>query len=296
MACSGDPAPLPVEGRFALLLTHDVDRPYKSLQAPYYALRDRDPGHLRALRPSVNPWWQFESVMNLEADLGVRSAFYFLNEPHLLRKGLRALASPRAWVEQLGRYDVWHPRVADVVRTLDDGGWEVGVHGSLASARDGQRLHREKQTLEAVLGDVVRGGRQHRLRLDRPETWRRQRRAGLQYDATLGVADDWGFAHGHDPLAPFDDEFLVFPLTLMEQALPDPGERFEAAWDVCVDLLDEAAEEGAVMTVLWHPRYFNRREFPGYRRLYDRLLERALAMDAWVGPPGDLHAELVGDG
>jgi len=288
---------LPDGAPFALLLTHDVDRPFKrAAHAAFYAASERPLHHLRTARPSRNPYWQFETVMGVEAAHGVRSAFYFLDEPPIYRKGLRALASPRAWVEHLGRYDLWHPRIADVVRTLADGGWEVGLHGSLASAGDGERLRREKQVLEAVLGDVVRGGRQHRLRLDRPETWRRQRRAGLAYDATLGSADDWGFDHGHEPLSPFDDDFLVFPLTLMEQALPDPGERFEAAWRVCTDLLEEAADAGAVMTVLWHPRYFNRREFPGYRRLYDRLLERALSMDAWVGPPGDLHAALAGEG
>jgi hypothetical protein len=46
------------------------------------------------------------------------------------------------------------------------------------------------------------------------------------------------------------------------------------------------------MTVLWHIRYFSEAEFPGYRRLYERLIERALEMGAWVGPLGDLYRHL----
>jgi hypothetical protein len=43
------------------------------------------------------------------------------------------------------------------------------------------------------------------------------------------------------------------------------------------------------MSVLFHPRLFAERDFPGYRRLYRRLVERALAMGAWVGPPADYY-------
>lgn len=81
----------------------------------------------------------------------------------------------------------------------------------------------------------------------------------------------------------------------MDQTLPDPGTAFEAGWAVCERLLDEAAENDAVMTVLWHPRLFNAEEFPGYRRLYRRLVETALEMGAWVGTPEALYDRLVTD-
>ena len=62
---------------FGLCLTHDVDRHYKSLaQSVYYALRDRSPHHVRDVLGGRNPYWQFESVMELESRLGVRSSFY----------------------------------------------------------------------------------------------------------------------------------------------------------------------------------------------------------------------------
>ena len=283
---------LPVDGTFALLLTHDVDRPYKSLQAPYYALRERDPGHLRALRPGENPWWQFESVRSIEEDLGVRSAFYFLSERPLWSRPASAWRKPHYWVEHLGRYDPTDDDVAAMMRDLDENGWEVGLHGSYDAYREPDRLLAERERLESVLDSDVVGGRQHHLNLSIPETWRHYASAGLKYDASLGTSSRYGFRFGHREIRPFDDEFVVFPLTLMEKALPDPGEAFETARDDCERLLQEAREERAVMSVLWHPRVFATEDFPGYARLYRWLVERALEMGAWVGSPGDLYRRL----
>lgn len=280
---------------FALCLTHDVDRPYKTYQAAYDAVRDRSVRPLVAARADRDPYWQFESVMALEDDLGVRSSFYFLAEPPLSGMGgPAAWLRPTNWVEHLGRYDFTAPDLASVVTRLDERGWEVGLHGSRRASRDPDRLRDEKRRLESVLGHRVRGGRHHHLALS-SETWRHHRDVGLQYDATLGSATSYGFDHGYAPLR-VTERFLVFPLTAMEVALPDPDTSFERAWAACERLCREAQEHRAVTTVLWHPRYFSEADFPGYRRLYRRLVEHALDRGAWVGPVGDLHAQFVENG
>ncbi|KYH25600.1 hypothetical protein HAPAU_22750 [Halalkalicoccus paucihalophilus] len=276
-------------GEFAVCLTHDVDRPYKTYQWLSDAITERDTRHLHRALSGENPYWRFEEVMAIEDRLGVRSAFYFLNEPSLFGKSIRQWADPARWIEHLGRYDVTTPEIREVIRRLDRGGWEVGLHGSYDSARDEGRLRHEKNALEGVLGHEVRGVRQHHLRLDPPETWKIHAAMGLSYDTSLGSSTECGFSHGYRPLRPFDDEFLVFPLTIMEVGLPTDAER---AWRECERLLEEARANDAVMTVLWHPRYFDDREFPGYRTLYERLVERAVEMGAWVGPPGKCYDRL----
>ncbi|MFW6017726.1 MAG: polysaccharide deacetylase family protein [Halapricum sp.] len=275
---------------FALCLTHDVDRPYKrSHQALYYALAERSLGHLRSLFAEENPYWQFEEIMALEDDLGVRSAFYFLNEPGpFASDNPLDWIRPETWIQQLGRYDPTDDDIAAVIRELDDGGWEVGLHGSFQSGGDRERLRYEKEQLEDVLGHPIRGGRQHYLRINTPETWQIQAELGLEYDSTLGSSSEYGFAYDYGPLTPLSEAFTVFPLTLMEQTLPDPASRPQQAWQVCADLVAEARANDAVMTVLWHPRYFDEREFPGYRRLYRRLIELAQDVGAWIGPPATL--------
>lgn len=278
---------------FALCLTHDVDRPYKTYQSPFYAVTERDPRHLLDLLPWREPYWQFETVMRMEDDLGVRSAFYFLDEQHLFRdKPVRTWLRPEYWKLYLGRYSLSDPEIASVVRALDAGGWEVGLHGSYESYRDPERLRAEKETVEATVGHPLLGGRQHYLNLDRPATWRYYADAGLRYDATLGSSEEYGFQHGYDPIRPFDDEFAVFPLTLMEIALPDVPTDPAGAWTEIESLLAEARDNDAVMTVLWHPCYFSHRDFPNYGRLYRRMVSRALEMDAWVGPPAELYVSL----
>ena len=281
-----DETPIPDDGSFALCLTHDVDRPYKGFRSFYQALQERPGYHLKTALSSTNPYWQFDEIMTLEESLGVRSAWYFLNEQHLLAdRPARDWLSPTNWIEHLGRYDVTGPELADAIRTLDDGGWEVGIHGSYHTFDDRERLREELSVLEATLGDAVAGGRQHHLRLSVPETWRHYRSIGLQYDSSLGSGTECGFTAGYRPIRPFGDEFRVFPLTIMEQALPDPGHRFDAARNQCEQLLTEAAANDAVMTALWHPRYFNEQEFPGYRTLYRWLVERAQELGAWIGSP-----------
>ncbi|WP_243645176.1 polysaccharide deacetylase family protein [Natrarchaeobius chitinivorans] len=280
---------IPVDGEFALCLTHDVDRPYKGVRSLYYATRERPTYHLRTALRSSNPYWQFEELMDLEEELGVRSAFYFLNEQHLLRdRSLSEWFSPSNWIQHLGRYDVTSEEIVEVIRALEAGGWEVGLHGSYHSPDDPDRLTTEKSTLESILEGDVTGGRQHHLRLTVPDTWYYHRRIGLEYDASLGSCTECGFHDGYRPLRPFGDEFVVFPLTIMDQTLPDPGSQPDAARRVCERLLTEAAENDAVMTVLWHPRFFNEREFPGHRELYRWLVERAQELDAWIGPPEEL--------
>ncbi|MFC3960239.1 polysaccharide deacetylase family protein [Halovivax cerinus] len=320
-----DRSPLPDGASFALCLTHDVDRPYKGLRSLFYAAQERPAYHLRTALSDENPYWQFEEIRDLEDDLDVRSAFYVLNEQHLLaERPVRDWLSPTNWVQHLGRYDVRSPDVRDAIADLAAGGWEVGLHGSFHSADDRDRLAEEKAALEDVLAEAsggkrpnpgnrpggeerpttgnrsngeerpndegaaptsVSGGRQHYLRCTIPETWRHHRAIGLDYDASLGSGTHVGFHSGYRPIRPFGDDFRVFPLTAMEQALPDPSVEPEAARLTCEELLLEAAANEAVMTVLWHPRYFNEREFPGYRGLYRWLVERAQELGAWIGPP-----------
>jgi len=280
------------DATFHLCLTHDVDRVYKRFGALYGTLRDRNPRHLKALLPGTEPYWRFEDVMAIEDDLGVRSAFYFLNEQRLRDRPIREWLSAQSWQLYGDRYSVSDPDIVDVIHRLDAGGWEVGLHGSYESYREPQRLRAEKGELEAILGREVVGGRQHYLNLDVPETWEMQADVGLQYDASLGSSETYGFDHGYTPLRPFDDEFVVFPLTVMELSLPNVEQRPNRAWRVCERLLEEARENGAVMTVLWHPRFFYENDFPNYGALYRRLIERALELGAWVGPPGELYEGL----
>lgn len=291
--------------RFALCLSHDVDRVYKTLQAPYYAIRDRSPRHLRALVTKDAPYWQFDTIMEIEDAHDVRSTFFFLDEKRLFRDvPVRDWLSPASWSRYLGHYELSDPAVAATIRELDASGWEVGLHGSFDSYTDTDRLADEKGTLEAIVGHPITGCRQHYLNLDIPATWHRHRSIGLRYDASFGSSSTFGFdaAHGNDaadgPVGhgvrrPFGDDFIVFPLTVMETPLVESSRDLEDAWASLEGLLQEASERRAVMTVLWHPRLFHEGDFPGYRTLYERLIPAAKDRGGWVGPLEDAYREIT---
>ncbi len=274
---------------FALCLTHDVDRPYKTFQAPYYALTEGDPTHLKTLVTSDEPYWQFENIMSIEEELGVRSSFYFLNEQNLIHdKSFRDWFKPNNWKLFMGRYNITSSRIVDIIQTLDEGGWEVGLHGSYESYNNLDRLWFEKKKLEDILGHEIIGGRQHYLNIEYPTTWKYHREIGLKYDASLGSSMDIGFNYGSDLTYPLNDYFAVFPLTIMEVALMR-NRTIEQGWEECLKILNKAKKVSAVVTVLWHPRYFSNKDFPGYERLYRRLIETALEMNAWVGDCATLY-------
>lgn len=299
---------------FAVCLTHDVDRVYKTYQSLYYAVSERRPYHLKTLLSDTEPYWQFEEIMALEDRLGVRSSFYFLNEKHLLTdKSPTAWLRPTNWIRYTGHYDITDPSIVDVIQTLDQGGWEVGLHGSFDSYVDPDRFAREKQELEDILGHPITGGRQHFLNLEVPDTWQFHREAGLRYDASFGSSSTFGFDApgpvegtediqsgvtvtdrvGTGVFRPFGDDFLEFPLTVMEAPLVEEAGGVDAAWKELQQLLTEARAREAVVTVLWHPRLFNEVEFPGYRRLYEQLVAEAKSLGAWVGPVEEAYHELV---
>ncbi len=279
---------------FALCLTHDVDRPYKTYQHLYYAITDRDLSQLTSILSRDRPYWQFEEAMALEDRLDVRSSWYFLNEKNLFReKSTWGWLQPKNWQLFVGRYDVTDEEIVDVIQRLEQGGWEIGIHGSYESFDHLERLRYEKHVLETIVDSPIVGGRQHYLNLERPQTWAYHRDIGLQYDASLGSSTEYGFNGQYDVIRPFDDEFVVFPLTIMETALVGEAQSIDSAWESCRRILEEAAENEAVMTVLWHPRYLNESEFPGYRMIYERMIREAKSMNAWVGSCRSYYHEFL---
>lgn len=286
-----------LDAEFALCLTHDVDRPFKRPhQALYYGVRERRIHHLLSLLPGRNPYWRFDDVMALEEELGVRSAFYFLASQSPWSAPPRKATEPNRLIEHIGQYDPRRSDIAEVIHRLEAGGWEIGLHGSPDSASDEDRLATEYDRLNALVDGRIGGCRHHHLQIAGSETLANQAAVGLEYDTSYGSSVEYGFHHGGNVMRPLPGGPVEFPLTLMEVTLPNPESQYPAAWTACERLLRSARAGGRVMTVLWHLRYFSERDFPGYRRIYRRMIERARDMGAWIGPPGDLLELLeVGD-
>jgi peptidoglycan/xylan/chitin deacetylase (PgdA/CDA1 family) len=282
----------PGKAGFGICLTHDVDRVRKTrFHSVYYLLKERRRHHIFTLLKERGTYWNFDKVMEMESKYGVRSTIFFLNEQDLFRdRPLLSLMKPQEWVLYYSSYRVSDPATRNVIMQLDGDRWEIGLHASYESSENKSLLGKEKRELERTLGKRIVGVRQHYLRLRGPETWEMHKELGFQYDSSYGhrgpvhVVDRW-----IRPFYPIDARFLVIPITIMDTYLFRRCPSLDFAWEKCRGLLRLAQKNHGVVTVIWHIERFNECEFPGYSKVYEKILLEGKRMGAWMGPARDVY-------
>jgi len=280
---------------FALCLTHDVDRVYKTYQYLPSVLGNLRRGDVGGLAREIfsmlfrhgkkNPYWTFDTIARLENDLGVKSTFFFLNESGRLNP-----LSWKSWILFGGRYSIESRSVSALIRELRGGGFEIGVHGSYRSYKDAGLLSSEREQLERVIGEQIAGVRQHYLNHDE-STFALQQSAGFLYDTTVGFRQGVGFRTGTCyPYYPFDVgtrrelTLLEIPLVIMDAALPRDGTML----DECMELMDVVSRNNGILSVLWHPGQFSESDHPGMMETYRKLVAEGLDRGACVMTAGDV--------
>jgi len=190
---------------FRIRPTHDVDWPFlsrgrlwESVRAASRDLsvrRDRSLalGRLRstlAIRRrgrDADPFNSFAFLMQTSEAHDVPASFYFMP------------AGSDARFDS--GYSLDDPWIRGLIGELSARGHQVGVHPSYRTYRDEDALRSEVELLRracaaAQVDCAALGGRQHFLRWANPITWRIWAAAGLEYDSTLGFAEQGGFRAG----------------------------------------------------------------------------------------------------
>ena len=270
----------PNNSPFGVCLTHDVDRVKKTYQYVTHSIKQRKlEGILEFFTDKKEPYWQFDKITELEDRYGVRSTFFFLNESIKFN-----LFSPKNWPFSLGRYNIKSPEIKEIISSLDKGGWEIGIHGSIRSYKNISLLKNEKRLLEKIVGHEISGGRQHWLNLKIPETWKIHKSIGLKYDSSYGKKYDIGFKKDRtNSFSPFGDNFLVFPLAIMDSYLFSKYPNFDEAVAACKRVIDIARKENGLLTILWHQSTFNEADFRNYSKVYEYIIKECLNNNAWFG-------------
>ena len=278
--------------KFAVCLTHDVDRIKKTYQYFTRFARFLKKMEIKKAFNEIfsfikfyfskncknDPYWNFEIIMDIERNFGVKSTFFFLNET-----GKINIFKPETWQLYLGRYNMKDPEINKLIKKLDSEGWEIGLHGSYNSYKDKNLLKTEKNGVEKILGKRVYGVRQHYGNLKTPETWKLQEELGFEYDSTMGIADCAEFKDNkYLPFYPFDSLFLEIPLTIMEHRLFSSDKNLEELWEDCKKIIEIVEENNGVLTVLWHNRVFKEEEFPGRREIYEIIIRLCKKKGAWI--------------
>jgi peptidoglycan/xylan/chitin deacetylase (PgdA/CDA1 family) len=280
---------------FGFLLSHDVDRisfhhPFRILfkikqllgLAPLQNSRKTTfklflKGIAFQLNPFRNqdPWWNFDWITNLEKRLGIRSTFFFLKQEDRFDNSL---------------YKFHFKRISDLIKVLKEEGFEVGLHGTMRSAADGDNMLQQRDELTKVLGEAPAGIRQHYLRFFHPSTFQLQEKAGLIYDTSLAFAEQDGYRNGYCfPFHPYDFEndrmmkIWEIPLVMMEvSVLQYRKEGFEEIRKSVFHYIREARKFNGLFSLLWHNCRMSEYEYGGVTVFYQDILKAIVEEGAEV--------------
>ena len=289
---------------YTLILTHDIDHislrkyPVLSNLTLEFFKRCLWINFLRMIRGELRPWQYFESLkwcifypfikiglledpweksmktmLDIEKKHGVRSTLFFI--PFKDRHG-----KIREGVPAKGRaikYDVWDYK--DLLNSLEENGWEVGVHGidahlNLESAKE------ELEVIKSLLPFKKKIGIRMHWLFKSNKLWKNLKAAGYFYDSTFGSNEEIGFPDGKDK--PFIiDGIHVIPLTIQDGALLGYKHKswFKAnpkainPWGRIEKILDDAKKYNSVVTILWHNNAFGVYHY--HEDLYERILDQA---------------------
>jgi hypothetical protein len=223
--------------------------------------------------------------IDIELARGVRGSYFFTVHP----PGRASWYDSVYTVDDRLVFGDQRIRVRDVMRKVAQTGFDVGLHGSSASATDARLLSAQREVLENAIGREVRTIRQHWLHWDVRRTPAAQAAAGFTADSTLGFNRNVGFRAGTsfpfflstpDPFQAVD--VLELPLIAQESALfaDNALELDESlAREVVQTLVDRVAAVGGVFTALIHPHSLLDDRVAS---LYTWLLDYALDRGAWV--------------
>lgn len=256
----------PNRSQFSVKLSHDVDtiKQYASVQEGF-----RHTASMLLKRRDLLQAWGIQKRL--------LSELLSPNDTSAM-SGIRLLAAHNEQANFLGAfyfmgaaysdfdsgYDPASTVVKKCVRSLASSGHEIGFHPGYTTFDNVTKLGAEKELLAEAFAQVsnepIRGGRQHYLRFKAPATWRHWVEVGMQYDSTLGYADQEGFRCGTcHPFRVFDYEvdtelaLTELPLIVMENTLRTYRKMdIDEAHRRIIQLAKRCRAVDGTFTLLWH--------------------------------------------
>lgn len=162
---------------------------------------------------------------------------------------------------------------------------DVGIHPSFASYLDGGRMRVEIDRLSEALHRPLTKSRQHFLRLNLPNSYRKLIELDINDDYTMGFASQVGFRAGiADSFLFYDLEndmvgkLEVHPFAAMDGTLRDYLKLdAKASFDVLKRLVDEVKAVNGTFVYLTHNETLGgEKRWQGWPEMYRNLLEYVL--------------------
>ncbi len=144
---------------------------------------------LTAFIRGKDPYDTYEYFMSKSESVNAKSHFYFMSEDNM----------------QYGtKYYLENKRFSSIVNEISERGHVVGFHPGYKTYKNPEIWKKEKMLLEQKAGVKIKEGRQHFLMMEIPSTLNLWDEMGMEYDSTLGYADEIGYRCGTG------DEYYLF--------------------------------------------------------------------------------------
>jgi peptidoglycan/xylan/chitin deacetylase (PgdA/CDA1 family) len=230
----------------------------------------------------------FHRMISIERDYGVRSTLFlmpFAGKSGHISDGSRAPSKRRAHYE----LEEWR----DFFALLGAQGWELGCHG-IDCHMSPESAKLEYQRMANMFGPRPMGLRMHWL-VSNSHLMANAKAAGFMYDSTTGYNEDAGYPK--EWARPFIDHrtgLPIVPLHIQDSAILGEwrlGLSRQDAISKINDIMDEAARQRGVLTVLWHTNSFGPPRYWG--QVYVHIIKRALSDGARIVRACDVVSEEV---
>jgi hypothetical protein len=276
------------QDNWSAIITHDIDQCNTGWREnSFRALVDGHP--IKSLTTVIkriikkDVWFNFDEIVNIEDSLDVLSSFYFIAEQN------------KKWNYSNADYDIQRANMKKVIQNIRNRNHEVGIHGSIGTGWDDQKLRSELLKFPTVPA----GGRFHFLAMRPSVSFDIIDSVGLKYDSSLGFAEHIGFrsgfCHPYNPYNVRDDKgynFLELPLMVMDRTFVNlnyMGITKEESLTQIFKLIDEIEYFHGVLVLLWHNKFFSGYKYGDWKKVFISIIKEIRNRGGSIKLPTEIY-------
>jgi hypothetical protein len=179
--------------------------------------------------------------------------------------------------------------------------YNVGIHPSWQSGDDVTLLKEEIEWLEVVADRDISASRQHYIRFNLPETYRRLVQHGIRKDFSMGYGTINGFrASVCTPFKWYDlsreetTALTVYPFCFMDaNAYFEQKSNPQQAYDELMQLYNSVRKVNGMMITIWHNHLLGSDEkMQEWSRMFELFMKETVYWDAYYDGSKELSEDL----
>jgi hypothetical protein len=194
-------------------------------------------------------------VLKIEKKYGLVSTFNLYSK--LSIRGINSwLLDPTYGLEDIKKYGI--------LQMILDNHCDIGMHGSIQSAKQIKRFQAEKNQLEMYLNVKINSHRQHWLSFYWGKSYEVYDASEIHLDSTLMFNDISGFRNsGCLRWKPWNFQtqqphlFFECPTLIMDSHIYDYAENSNLGFNRALEIMEEVKFVGGQGQILWHPHTMN---------------------------------------